>query len=60
MFKNKKINMKGQLIMDKQLNTFFTSIGDNTIKNEITSMGIVERNFNLFNEGKFKVGNDSI
>ena len=36
--------------MDKQLNNYFTSIGDNTIKNELTSMGIVERNFNLFNE----------
>ena len=46
--------------MDKQLNNYFTSIGDNTIKNELTSMGIVERNFNLFNESKFKVGNDSI
>ena len=46
--------------MDKQLNNFLTSIGDNTIKNEITSMSIVQRNNELFQEGKFKVNNDSI
>jgi len=46
--------------MDKQLNNYLTSIGDNTIKNEITSMSIVQRNNELFQEGKFKVNNDSI
>ena len=46
--------------MDKQLNNFLTSIGDNTIKNEITSMSIVQRNNELFQENKFKVNNDSI
>ena len=30
--------------MDKQLNTMLTSIGNNHIQNEITSMGIVHRN----------------
>ena len=46
--------------MDKQLNNYLTSIGDNTIKNEITSMSIVQRNNELFQENKFKVNNDSI
>ena len=46
--------------MDKQLNTMLTNIGNNTIKNEITSMGIVQRNNELFHENKFKFNNDSI
>ena len=46
--------------MDKQLNTMLTSIGNNTIQNEITSMGIVQRNNELFQAGNFKYNNDSI
>ena len=61
MLKNiKTINKRKRGNMDKQLNNFLTSIGDNTIKNEITSMSIVQRNNELFQEGKFKVNNDSI
>ena len=38
MLKNiKTINKRKRGNMDKQLNNFLTSIGDNTIKNEITS-----------------------
>jgi len=46
--------------MDKQLNTMLTSIGNNTIQNEITSMGIVQRNNELFQAGNFKYNNYSI
>jgi uncharacterized protein Veg len=46
--------------MDKQLNTMLTSIGNNHIQNEITSMGIVQRNNELFQKGNFKYGNDSV
>lgn len=61
MLKNiKTINKRKRGNMDKQLNNFLTSIGDNTIKNEITSMSIVQRNNELFQENKFKVNNDSI
>jgi len=37
-----------------------TSIGNNTIQNEVTSMGIVQRNNELFQGGNFKYNNDSI
>ena len=61
MLKNiKTINKRKRGNMDKQLNNYLTSIGDNTIKNEITSMSIVQRNNELFQENKFKVNNDSI
>ena len=46
--------------MDKQLNTMLTSIGNNHIQNEVTSMGIVQRNNELFQKGNFKYGNDSV
>jgi len=46
--------------MDKQLNTMLTSIGNNHIQNEITSMGIVQRNNELFQKGNFKYNNDSV
>ena len=46
--------------MDKQLNTMLTSIGNNHIQNEVTSMGIVQRNNELFHKGNFKYGNDSV
>ena len=46
--------------MDKQLNTMLVSIGNNHIQNEITSMGIVQRNNELFQKGNFKYNNDSI
>ena len=61
MLKNiKTINKRKRGNMDKQLNNYLTSIGDNTIKNEITSMSIVQRNNELFQENKFKVSNDSV
>ena len=46
--------------MDKQLNTMLTSIGNNHIQNEVTSMGIVQRNNELFHKGNFKYNNDSV
>jgi len=46
--------------MDKQLNTMLVSIGNNHIQNEITSMGIVQRNNELFQKGNFKYNNDSV
>ena len=46
--------------MDKQLNTMLTSIGNNHIQNEVTSMGIVQRNNELFHKVNFKYGNDSV
>ena len=62
MFKNKKITNKESenKMLDKQLNTMLTSIGNNTIQNEVTSMGIVQRNNELFQQGNFKYNNDSI
>ena len=62
MFKNKKITNKESeyKMLDKQLNTMLTSIGNNTIQNEITSMGIVQRNNELFQAGNFKYNNYSI
>jgi hypothetical protein len=62
MFKNKKITKKESeyKMLDKQLNTMLTSIGNNTIQNEVTSMGIVQRNNELFQAGNFKYNNDSI
>ena len=61
MFKNKKItNESENKMLDKQLNTMLTSIGNNTIQNEVTSMGIVQRNNELFQSGNFKYNNDSI
>ena len=47
-------------MLDKQLNTMLTSIGNNTIQNEVTSMGIVQRNNELFQQGNFKYNNYSI
>ena len=61
MFKNKKTtNESENKMLDKQLNTMLTSIGNNTIQNEVTSMGIVQRNNELFQGGNFKYNNDSI
>jgi len=61
MFKNKKTNIESEnKMLDKQLNTMLTSIGNNTIQNEVTSMGIVQRNNELFQGGNFKYNNDSI
>ena len=62
MFKNKKITKKESeyKMLDKQLNTMLTSIGNNTIQNEVTSMGIVQRNNELFQQGNFKYNNYSI
>ena len=62
MFKNKKITNKESenKMLDKQLNTMLTSIGNNTIQNEVTSMGIVQRNNELFQQGNFKYNNDSV
>ena len=48
MIKNKKTNIESEnKMLDKQLNTMLTSIGNNTIQNEVTSMGIVQRNNEL-------------
>ena len=61
MFKNKKTNKESEYkILDKKLNTMLTSIGNKTIQNEVTSMGIVQRNNELFQDGNFKYNNDSI
>jgi len=61
MIKNKKTtNESENKMLDKQLNTMLTSIGNNTIQNEVTSMGIVQRNNELFQGGNFKYNNDSI
>ena len=61
MIKNKKTNIESEnKMLDKQLNTMLTSIGNNTIQNEVTSMGIVQRNNELFQGGNFKYNNDSI
>jgi len=61
MIKNKKTNTESEnKMLDKQLNTMLTSIGNNTIQNEVTSMGIVQRNNELFQAGNFKYNNDSI
>ena len=61
MIKNKKTNKESEnKMLDKQLNTMLTSIGNNTIQNEVTSMGIVQRNNELFQGGNFKYNNDSI
>ena len=61
MFKNKKTNKESEYkMLDKKLNTMLTSIGNNTIQNEVTSMGIVQRNNELFQDGNFKYNNDSI
>ena len=61
MIKNKKTNIESEnKMLDKQLNTMLTSIGNNTIQNEVTSMGIVQRNNELFQAGNFKYNNDSI
>ena len=55
MFKNKKTNKESEYkMLDKKLNTMLTSIGNNTIQNEVTSMGIVQRNNELFQGGNFK------
>ena len=61
MIKNKKTTNESEYkMLDKQLNTMLTSIGNNTIQNEVTSMGIVQRNNELFQAGNFKYNNDSI
>ena len=61
MIKNKKTTNESEYkMLDKQLNTMLTSIGNNTIQNEVTSMGIVQRNNELFQQGNFKYNNDSI
>ena len=61
MIKNKKTTNESEYkMLDKQLNTMLTSIGNNTIQNEVTSMGIVQRNNELFQVGNFKYNNDSI
>ena len=61
MFKNIKtikLNTESEYkMLDKQLNTMLTSIGNNTIQNEVTSMGIVQRNNELFQAGNFKYNN---
>lgn len=57
MLKN-KLN-KG-VIMNKQINKLFNEIGNNTLNNEKTSIGIIEQYTILNNDNKFKINNYSI
>ena len=43
--------------MNKQINKLFNEIGNNTLNNEKTSIGIIEQYTILNNENKFKINN---
>ena len=46
--------------MNKQINKLFNEIGNNTLNNEKTSIGIIEQYTILNNENKFKINSYSI